>query len=113
MAHTQVWFIGGKLVATGECGPERVHDQFHAPYSLAYFCPTCGEVWARRCITPATQWFVYTIPCEKCNQRLPYQLFLPGSVYPDYSDESFLNNLPFAVLKHEAELRLSYGDLPL
>ena len=40
----------------------------HPPHALAYLCPNCGEVWARKIplIEETVQHFSRTIPCPKC-----------------------------------------------
>lgn len=50
-------------------------------HSAAYFCSTCGGVWARIEVQPQCVWEVFSVPCR---QHLPLAVFdygkLPGSL---------------------------------
>lgn len=103
MSWTQTWMIDGKLVCQAPISVEFSHAQPHAPYSYAYFCPQCGELWARRIISPATRWNVLTHECPK--HEAPRYCEPAGSIWKQL-DPDFLNHLPKEILRREALLRL-------
>lgn len=103
MPWTQTWFIDKGLVAQAPCKPEHIRNESHPPLSLAFFCPKCGDVWARRIIEPATRWNVLTHECAK--HPAPRYCEPAGSIWIDYNTE-FLKNLPKEVLMYELNLRL-------
>ena len=107
-AYTQTWYLNGEILGSAPCSFERTHAQLHSPRQYAFACPVCGEVWARRIITPSTPWFFWTICCEKCSAKNPNMLSLPGSVWLSY-DQTYLDNLPLFILKHEAKLCISHS----
>jgi hypothetical protein len=103
MSWTQTWIIDGKLIAQAPCPQEHSHAELHPPESLGYFCPQCGELWARRIINPSTRWHVLTRECPK--HQAPRYCEPGGSVWRNLNP-GFLQNLPKAVLKRETLLRL-------
>jgi predicted RNA-binding Zn-ribbon protein involved in translation (DUF1610 family) len=110
MPHTQTWMIDGKLFAPAPIRFEHTHGQLHSPRSYAFACPHCGEVWARRIITPDTRWFFWTAPCRKCAARNDNSLAIPGSIY--VVDAEFLDNLPLAVLQSECQTLCAQAPIP-
>lgn len=103
MNWTQTWFIDGKCLGQAPCTAEHIRTELPPPRSLAFFCPVCGDVWARRIIEPATRWNVLTRECKK--HIAPRYCEPEGSVWIDY-DRDFLKNLPKEVLLYELNLRL-------
>lgn len=57
--HTALYFLQNKLIGqtTFQCEA--------SPHSLAYFCPTCGEVWGRVVVDGGKYWSVQHVACEK------------------------------------------------
>lgn len=45
--YEQSIFIGSTFLGSFVRPAMLVHAERQPPYSYAYFCPTCGEVWAR------------------------------------------------------------------
>ena len=103
MSFTQTWMIDGKLVCQAPIGLEYIHAQAHPPYSYAYFCPQCGELWARRIISPATRWVTLTHECIR--HEAPRYCEPGGSIWKNL-DTDFLKHLPKEILRREALLRL-------
>lgn len=103
MNWTQTWFLDGKCIGQAPCKAEHVRNEMHPPLSLAFFCPVCGDVWARRMIEPATRWNVLTRECKK--HPSPRYCEPQGSVWIEY-DKDFLDNLPKNILQYETLLRL-------
>lgn len=110
-SHTQTWFVGKECLGTFPIGLERFGPTLASPRCYAFCCPVCGEVWARRLITPSTPWFFWTICCSKCEERNPNSLAFPGSVYLPL-DEDYAASLPPPVLRREVVLRLQKGPIP-
>jgi hypothetical protein len=112
---TALYFVQGKLLGQSEflCRLP--------PHSLAYFCPTCGEVWARIVVTEASYWSVEHVACEKHLPRgVPDWGKIPGTLCPSISswkkDLSILwwgralEHLPPAVLQREFDLTLTHYE---
>jgi hypothetical protein len=109
MSILQHFIIDGKYFGQSERQLERVHETYQVPWSLAFFCPDCGEVWARCPVTvdDVQQKFrVLQSPCKK-HQALHW---LPaGSLTLSY-DEDFSNAFPFEVLQRELLLYLDWAE---
>ncbi len=85
--------------------------------SVAYFCLTCGEVWARIRVAGAS-WRVRTTPCEAHAARGAAEMCsVPGSLVDQLVDERFfrlgdeatsLAALPPALRARELEVHLRY-----
>jgi hypothetical protein len=109
------YFLGNRLAgqSTFECGC--------LPHSLAYFCPSCGEVWARiHCTAPdqETYWMVIHCPCHLHTPRgaLDWSR-IPGtltSAFPTKGHLSLLDwaraveHLPAEILRREFDLLLTH-----
>jgi hypothetical protein len=102
MADTQTWFVSGKCLGSAPIGQERTHNLLHRPVSYAFSCMCCGEVWARRVISPSpTRWFFWAKCCPDCAKENPNRLHTPGSIWMA-SDDTYLANLPDFMLRYEA-----------
>ena len=97
---SQTWFFGKSCLGTSPVRPEYTCAVRHAPRSYAFGCPVCGEVWARRLISPSTPWFFWSICCKSCSASNPNSLSIPGSIWLSW-DEEYIRNLPLPVLKAE------------
>lgn len=88
---TQV-YIDGEFIGAGEIGLVRVHDEYHPPKSLAYFCSSCGEIWARIVVDGDPRgWFLYYSLCPRHGL---------GTIYFKYESEH-MGALPRAALERE------------
>jgi len=94
-------FIWGRPYTPFECFLSRHNTP---RLSLAYFCPHCGEVWARF-IAPGRSWQVLTRNCDRCG--IPNTLTPAGSVLLPY-DPYFYKAFPVDILRREAIL---HGEL--
>jgi hypothetical protein len=99
---TATFFIGGKFFGIGNVGYGYNRRAGHyAPESLAYFCPTCGEIWARIAVADAI-WQTYRAYCE----QHPAPWYMPaGSIILPWVEEMAIT-FPEEVLKREI---LIYG----
>jgi hypothetical protein len=59
---TQTFFLGPQHLGRREVSP---HPDWQER-SLAYFCPTCGEVWGRVLVSTATTWDALYRQCSSC-----------------------------------------------
>lgn len=107
MSWTQTWIIDGKMLAQSPGAPEHIRAELHPPLSLAFFCPQCGEVWARRIISPGTRWNAITHECPK--HRSPRYCEPEGSIWMNYNKD-YLEHLPLEVLRYETLLRLEHEN---
>lgn len=118
-SYTAVYFLQGRLLG---------QSQFAAPtppHSLAYFCSTCGEIWARiGVLGERPYWSIEHVVCEKHTPRgVPEWRGIPGGLCPNMdSRRSFLStmwwgraleHLPPAVLERELTLTLSHYERKL
>jgi len=94
------------------------------PHCLAYFCQTCGEIWARVIITggeATPHWTFETAPCEKhlCSGVTDWKHY-PGCLCIESTCTKerlsvmlwgrALEHLPAAVLKRELDLTINLHD---
>ena len=100
----QHYFIEGKLLASQALLPTLSPLGY---YSQAFFCPKCGEVWARLPIYEKEKllpWFVNNVSCEACDY-LPSMY--PGSLLRG-TDYEFQDRLPKELYLREIELAVKY-----
>lgn len=101
---TQTWIIEGEMYPPESIGLEHIHAQPSRPFSIAYFCPYCGEIWARRVVVGGDpQWSLWHRPCSKHPHEISRGL--SGSVWLGFHTDSD-RNLPKAVLRREALLHI-------
>ena len=76
---------------------------------LAFFCPTCGEIWARVVAANASgrpqEFSVLRAHCEQ--HKDPWDI--PGSILRE-SFANRLGDLPFPALRRELTLHLNYYE---
>ena len=112
---TALYFAHGKLLGQSE------FQCTILPHNLAYFCPTCGEVWGRIAITGGGYWSVEHVCCEKHTPKgVPEWSKLPGCFLTSSDSRRSmlsvmwwgraLEHLPTAVLQREFELTLAHYE---
>lgn len=99
------FFLGSSLLGSSAIEMEGNKHGLR-PLSTAYFCPECGEVWARAMI-PGQKWEVWHLHCEK--HELPYPFRVPGSMWIPW-ERTFNDALPRVVLEREFYLHLAVYD---
>lgn len=101
--YTQTWFVQGKVLGQWPIGLQRTCSTIHAPQSLAYYCPVCGDVWARRIIAPETNWMFWSVHCPR-HPDAPVWRRPPGTLILSFflQDETF--NFPKELYAREALL---------
>ena len=91
------YFLGGARIAKGTQRPQwNEHADFP---STAYFCPTCGEIWAR-ILVEGTSWNMLLIPCQAHGG---------GEFLPPWS--ASIDAYPLEVLLHDFPLALKRAGL--
>lgn len=102
MRYTQTWITPWETeLSSAELEP--VHNTFAPPYSIAFFCPNRGDIWARRICTDEqgrmTRFMCYTIPHP--DEPHPYREYWPAGRLLDFIDERAWPLLPSAILARE------------
>jgi len=99
--YTQYFFIEGTYLAESSRGPWKVQTTIREPPSSLFYCPICGNTWARVQVEHGGivhGWQAYSRICQKCPSDFKYEA--PGSIWLSW-DQEYLNKLPLAVLKRE------------
>lgn len=107
----QHFFIGSQYL--GSCTRSLISTSYGAfmPKSLAFFCPECGEVWARALVDGVT----FSIEYARCAKHphpdlaspVGFPTHFPGSLWKDHQHQ-FTNALPPEVLQREFLIHLNY-----
>ena len=106
------YLISDKYIASAEL------RESYAVDSIAYFCPTCGDVWGR--IVAGAYWQLLTVPCE---QHVPACVAswykIPGSILIPMERKdavgrwgwgAVLEVLPAAVLQRELLIHINHVE---
>lgn len=102
---TQIWIIEGKQYPPEPIGLEYIHATPSRPFPIAYFCPFCGDIWARRLILEGNpEWVLFHKPCSKHPHSISRGV--SGSIWIGFNTDSD-RNLPLPVLRREALLHLN------
>jgi len=84
--------------------------------NLAYFCPTCGVIWARAFVEEKALWHCLTAPCEQHEIRVACcWTLVPGSLVLEHrrgflgqwASAAELQALPGELLARELQLHLN------
>ena len=97
----QLLFIDGKCYGELSRKHELVGGTLQKPYSLAFYCRTCGDLWCRaRVLGDKTQWMAYAVACRKH----PEWSFQPGgTIYLPWLTD-FCEALTEGALRRELDL---------
>lgn len=102
MIFRQLFFHRDKYLGEGVRGLNpRTNDR---PRSTAFFCPICGEIWARAVID-GSLWQISYVDCSKCG-KLGVVNF-PGSVWSPFDDD-FNKAIPPALFENELEIAIAW-----
>lgn len=123
MTEFQLTYILGKSTI----GMSRLNiPAINKPHSLAFFCSTCGKIWASILVQGSEScWEVYNRPCERHTPMMACEdhTHPPGSMVAYIPEASRVGSgswagtydaMPFEVRKREARLRgidLEHGTL--
>ena len=87
--HTRHFIVHGKLLGSAPIPLPYAQSDRYALTSYAYFCPHCGDTWARCPVeipawdTPR-HWSVWNLPCKSCKA---YGGQVPGSLLLSWDRE--------------------------
>lgn len=95
-------------------------EEYNVPYSMAFICTTCGNVWGRCVVNDGTKWDCLTTPCENHrphhngdNNNPPGSLLCPGRTMRFAASHwwsAILDFMPRPVLEREFLLAMRYRD---
>lgn len=119
LPYTQYFIVEGKYLGQAPRKLVFIHAHLQAPNSYAFFCPICGEVWARcpiqrgdqgyQLTEPTTHWQILHVACRK---HYMHAYSVPGGLMLDW-DREFSDALPKAALRWELSRHLElYIDVP-
>jgi hypothetical protein len=97
--------IGNKVICQAPCDWEMQKIQgLQPPDSKVFFCNICGDIYARRIITPNTTWHTHHHACARHSTNRYQEP--GGSIWVPYWELDYLKHLPKEVLHYEALLRI-------
>lgn len=104
----QYFFINNQPFGKSERKFMYVHGELQRPYSNAYCCPYCGEIWARAAIVGENiQWHFVVRSCESCNKS--DILNSAGSLWQSW-DTELISAMPREVLLRELDLAIKHYE---
>jgi len=113
MKYRQLYFLEHRLIAEAPRNLVRVHETLAPPTSDLYFCPHCGEVWARLPVLndkgATTKWQSFRHTCRKCAEAHVETFVVAGSIWRSW-DLEFNLCLPASVLSWELERHLDHFE---
>lgn len=109
MTYQRHFIIEGKHLGIAPCSMEFVHEELQRPRSYAYFCPVCGELWAKCPVEVVAtgevlQWMTITTNCRKHPQGC---WRAPGSLSLNY-EEAYSTSFPDEVVRWEFQRQMDY-----
>ena len=103
-AFKQLFFYQDKFLGESSRGLcLRTNDR---PVSTAFFCPICGEIWARA-VVEGSRWYTKHVECSRCGKL--GVINFPGSVWSPL-DGDFNISLPREVLELELEIAIAWRE---
>ena len=105
----QHFIVEGKYLGQAMRTRIFIHGESQEPKQYAYFCPQCGEVWARCPIDNLrTQawWFSIHLPCRKHRTS---RFVVPGALSLAWEPE-FAAVFPPGVVAWEFQRHLDYAE---
>ena len=95
MAH---YFLGNRLL--GSTARVQTWEGTRPSPCIAYFCPTCGEVWGRLVVAPSDQWLPL---CAPCKLHTAWSGTVPGSFLRSWNPHG-IDELPNELLAYEFDV---------
>lgn len=112
MQYTQHFIIEGRYLGSTPRGKVNAHGSLTAPAPFAFFCPRCGDLWARCPVEghtpfePVWTWAAWSISCRKCRPNFGE---VPGSLIFPWACE-FNEDLPLEVMQRELTIHLDWWE---
>jgi hypothetical protein len=107
MPFPQTIFLGSAVFLTPPRKPLILEGTFMHPTGYAWFCPTCGDIWARAVVEGCSFQLIH-MPCVLHPHPFPTRE-PAGSLYI-FWDQLFLDTLPLALLHRELLLHLNHFE---
>lgn len=106
MYEQSIW-VDGKFLGSFVRPPMIVHAERQPPRSLAYFCPHCGQIWARAIVEGCMQWEIGGGYCKEHAGPSPFTV--PGSLLLSWEQEysSLLLSCP-DIVRWEMERHIEF-----
>jgi len=92
------YFLGNRLL--GSTSRVQTWDGVQPACSVAWFCPTCGEVWGRLVVGKGDDWMSLHAPCAK---HPAWSGTVPGSFLRSWNPHG-IDELPDELLAYEFEV---------
>lgn len=103
MLYTQIWFLPNITTKPHPAPLEPIHNIYTPPFSIAYFCPLRGEIWARRlCLDELgnpTRWTIYVVTHP--DEPHEYICFWPAGTLLTAIREEMWSTIPASILARE------------
>lgn len=110
MAFTQTWIIEKKAFPPEPLEFVPVHGTLQQPWSLAFFCPVTGEVWARRVVVlrdgTTAPWMIFS-NTRKGYDHSPFAYWPSGALF--IREEEY-KTLPLPVLLHQFNIYYEWAS---
>lgn len=113
---TQVFYLKNKFLGTCRVDHLFIHGQKCSPRSIAWFCPKCGDIWAR-CATisigvnKTSEWSTITRICGSCGSSINLsKLQPPGTIIDSYllwNEQANIDDLPEKLILNELNCELN------
>jgi hypothetical protein len=104
------FFVGDTSLGKSQIDSEYRDASIHLPWSVAYFCPVCGEIWARCRVTHEGSLRDYMVWTRKCaNHSTPFFYEFPGSMWLDW-DHKWQEAATMPLLIREFELHARHWE---
>lgn len=107
MIFPRHFIVGTNHLGTTKVNYTMVHGERHPPCGYAFFCPTCGEIWARAPVQIGVEYSKFQSVSRGCAKHPQHALEVPGSLWLDW-DREFTTSFPFGALLYEVELQLAH-----
>lgn len=99
MAFQQHFIIEGKPLGVALRKLQQVHEDRIIPWSQAFVCPTCAEIWARCPVMQGEQMSQFIFQPMACRKHKQTRSSEPsGSLYLSW-DKEFSESFPDEVVK--------------
>ena len=85
------------------------HGEPHIPYSYAFFCPVCAELWARCPVEVKGDSSKFQVITRGCKKHSQHAYEIGGSLWTVW-DKTFNEAFPDGLMKWELDRHLALYD---
>lgn len=92
------FLLGSRNLGSAKWPHQYSHEQRHVPYSRAYFCPKCGDIWARMFVHANPEH--WTVSTRHCRRHVTRFSVIDSGTFIQYGGEIVQENfdIPLPVL---------------